>query len=71
MNEPPIFEAGGYPMGLTLYETTPVGSKVFTLKGHDPEGSSVKYGIQLTDKFVVDQKSGVMSLAKPLDREVS
>lgn len=58
-------------MGLTLYETTPVGSKVFTLKGHDPEGSPVKYGIQLTDKFVVDQKSGIMTLAKPLDREVS
>ncbi|XP_014205128.1 cadherin-87A [Copidosoma floridanum] len=69
VNEPPTFEAGGYPMGLTLSETTVVGTKVYTLKGHDPEGSPVKYGIQLTDKFVVDQRSGVVTLAKPLDRE--
>ncbi|KAJ8670760.1 hypothetical protein QAD02_002019 [Eretmocerus hayati] len=69
VNKPPQFEAGGYPIGLTLYETTPVGSKVFTLKGHDPEGSPVKYSIQLTDKFVVDPRTGAMTLAKPIDRE--
>ena len=70
VNEPPLFEPGRYPMGLILYETTSVGSKVFTLKGHDPEKLPVKYGIQLTDKFVVDEETGVMTLAKPLDREV-
>nr|OXU29140.1 hypothetical protein TSAR_006401 [Trichomalopsis sarcophagae] len=69
VNEPPIFDGSGYPMGWTLNEATPVGTKVFTLKGHDPEGSPVKYGVQLTDKFVVDQRTGVMTLAKPLDRE--
>ena len=57
-------------MGLPLSESTPVGTKVFTLKAHDPEGSPVKYGIQLTDKFVVDPQTGVISLAKPLNREV-
>lgn len=71
MNEPPVLEAGGYPTGLPLSEATPVGSTVFTLKGHDPEGSPVKYGIQLTDKFAVDPKTGTITLAKPLDREVS
>ncbi|XP_015514773.1 cadherin-87A isoform X1 [Neodiprion pinetum] len=69
VNEPPVLEAGGYPTGLPLSEATPVGSQVFVLKGHDPENSPVKYGIQLTDKFSVDPKTGIMTLAKPLDRE--
>lgn len=71
MNEPPIFDAGGYPLGLPLSEATAVGTQVFTLKGHDPEGSEVKYGIQSTDKFTVDPTTGIITLAKPLDREVS
>ncbi|KAL7306286.1 hypothetical protein TKK_0001717 [Trichogramma kaykai] len=69
VNEPPTFEAGGYPMGLPLAENTPVGSEVFILKGHDPEGSPVKYGIQLTNKFSVDEHTGVVKLSEPLDRE--
>lgn len=70
MNEPPILEAGGYPTGLPLLESTKVGSEVFVLKGHDLEGSPVKYGIQLTDYFVVNPRTGVITLAKPLNREV-
>lgn len=70
MNEPPILEAGGYPTGLPLSESTKVGTEVFVLKGHDPEGSPVKYGIQLTDHFVVNPRTGVITLAKPLNREV-
>jgi len=70
VNEPPILEAGGYPTGLPLSESTKVGTEVFVLKGHDPEGSPVKYGIQLTDHFVVDPRTGVITLAKPLNREV-
>lgn len=70
MNEPPILEAGGYPQGLPLSESTKVGTEVFVLKGHDPEGSPVKYGIQLTDHFVVNPRTGVITLAKPLNREV-
>ncbi|XP_063989387.1 cadherin-87A isoform X2 [Diachasmimorpha longicaudata] len=69
VNEPPIFEPGGFPLGLPLSEATEVGTKIATLKGHDPEGSPVKYGIQPTDKFTVDPVSGVITLAKPLDRE--
>lgn len=70
VNEPPILEAGGYPTGLPLSESTKVGTEVFVLKGHDPEGSPVKYGIQLTDHFVVNSRTGVITLAKPLNREV-
>ncbi|XP_058810290.1 cadherin-87A isoform X2 [Phymastichus coffea] len=69
VNEPPTFETGGYPVGKILSEATPVGSEVFRLKGHDPEGSLVKYGIQLNEKFIVDERTGLMTLAKPLDRE--
>nr|XP_012234071.1 PREDICTED: cadherin-87A [Linepithema humile] len=69
VNEPPILEAGGYPTGLPLSESTKVGKQVFMLKGHDPEGSPVKYGIQLTDHFVVNPRTGVITLAKPLNRE--
>ncbi|XP_034936764.1 cadherin-87A [Chelonus insularis] len=69
VNVPPEFVAGGIIEVLTLPESTPVGKEVFTLKGHDPENSEVKYGIQLTDKFTVDPKTGVITLAKPLDRE--
>ncbi|KAK1121487.1 hypothetical protein K0M31_010290 [Melipona bicolor] len=69
VNEPPILEPGGYPAGLPLSESTKVGTEVFVLKGHDPEGSPVKYGIQLTDHFVVNPRTGVITLAKPLNRE--
>ncbi|XP_043681793.1 cadherin-87A [Vespula pensylvanica] len=69
VNEPPILEAGGYPTGLPLSESTKVGTSVFVLKGYDPEGSPVKYGIQLTDYFVVDSRTGAIKLAKPLNRE--
>ncbi|KZC14387.1 Cadherin-87A [Dufourea novaeangliae] len=69
VNEPPILESGGYPAGLPLQESTKVGTEVFVLKGHDPEGSPVKYGIQLTDHFVVNSRTGVITLAKPLNRE--
>ncbi|XP_076290426.1 cadherin 87A isoform X1 [Lasioglossum baleicum] len=69
VNEPPVLESGGYPAGLPLPESTKVGTEVFVLKGHDPEGSPVKYGIQLTDHFAVNPHTGVITLAKPLNRE--
>lgn len=71
VNEPPILEDKGYPAGLALPESTKVGTEVFVLKGHDPEGSPVKYGIELTDYFAVDPRLGIITLAKPLNREVS
>lgn len=54
-----------------LKEDTPVGSIVYTLKGYDPENSSVVYGILGTDVLTVDPHSGEVKLVKPLDREVS
>ncbi|KAF7987447.1 hypothetical protein HCN44_003209 [Aphidius gifuensis] len=71
VNSPPSFEASGFPIGLPLSEDIPVGTRVFTLKGHDPENSNVKYGIQSTDKFTVDPSTGVITLSKPLDREIN
>lgn len=55
---------------LTLLESTPVGSLVYTLKGHDPEGSPVVYGLLGTEHFSVDPESGDVTIIKQLDREV-
>lgn len=54
-----------------LNENLPVGSIVYTLKGHDPENSTVRYGILGTDFFSVNPTTGEVKLEKPLDREVS
>ncbi|KAJ2947229.1 hypothetical protein O0L34_g16939 [Tuta absoluta] len=55
---------------LALSESTPVGTKVYTLEAQDPEGFPILYGLKFTDKFTVDPESGDVTLAKPLDREV-
>jgi hypothetical protein len=52
-----------------LLENTPVGSVVYTLKGEDPEGSKVTYGLKGTDKLSVDPVSGEVRVEKPIDRE--
>lgn len=54
-----------------LYESTPVGEVVYRLEGYDPEGSPVHYGLLGTDRFTVDRDTGEVTVAKPLDREVS
>ncbi|XP_073952760.1 cadherin 87A [Choristoneura fumiferana] len=56
---------------LPLSESTPVGDVVYTLKGADPSGRSVKYGLVGTDKFSVDPVSGAVTLVQPLDREIN
>lgn len=56
---------------LAMYESTPVGDVVYRLEGYDPEGSKVHYGLVGTDRFKVDRDSGEVTVAKPLDREVS
>ena len=53
----------------TLEENTPVGSAVYTLEGVDPEGSEIEFGIEDTDTFRVDPKTGVVTVARPIDRE--
>ena len=50
-------------------ENTPVGKEVYTLEGKDPEGSEITFGIEGTDTFRVDSRTGVVTVANPIDRE--
>lgn len=43
---------------------------MYTLKAVDPEGSNLRFGIMGTDKLTVDDKTGIVTVAKPIDREV-
>lgn len=54
-----------------IQENTPVGTIVYTLRGSDPENSTVHYGIVGTDRLQVDSLTGLVKLIAPLDREVS
>ena len=68
-NLPPSFTAD---MNLhVVSESTPVGAAVYTLKGSDPEGGPVMFGLSGTDRLRVDPNSGVVTVVRPLDREVS
>ncbi|GBP73902.1 Cadherin-23 [Eumeta japonica] len=51
-----------------LPENTPVGTPVYQLKGIDPENGQLRYSIS-GQYFSVDPLSGVVTLAKALDRE--
>lgn len=68
-NLPPVFSMD--MNNQALYESTPVGEKVYRLEGYDPEDSPVHYGIVGTDRFNVDRDTGEVTVAKPLDREVN
>ncbi|KAJ1523428.1 hypothetical protein ONE63_001290 [Megalurothrips usitatus] len=57
--------------GLVLFEDAAVGDVVYTLKGEDPEGSPLRYGIVGTDRFEVDRSSGQVRVVRPLDREIN
>ncbi|XP_021944400.1 cadherin-87A [Folsomia candida] len=52
-------------------ENTPLGTIVYTLKGVDPEGSPVKFGLMGTDRLKVDEKTGVVTVVKVIDRETT
>lgn len=54
-----------------ISENTPVGTAVYTLKAIDPEGLPLRYGIMGTDKLTVDDRTGIVTISKPIDREVS
>ncbi|GBP51652.1 Cadherin-87A [Eumeta japonica] len=56
---------------LPLSESTPLGEVVYALKGRDPEGQPIKYGLVGTDRFSVNADTGEITLVKPLDREVN
>ena len=53
----------------TIKENTPVGSIIYTLKGEDPEGSRVRYGLSETDLLSVDPITGAVKVVKDIDRE--
>uniref|UniRef100_A0AAY4CZ98 Cadherin-related family member 1 n=1 Tax=Denticeps clupeoides TaxID=299321 RepID=A0AAY4CZ98_9TELE len=58
----------------SLSEDTPVGTLVYILNGTDPEGQPVRYGLTFEpgskEYFQVDSKTGILTLAEELDREV-
>ncbi len=54
----------------TLKENTPVGTVVYRLDGIDPEGSEVRFGMEGTEAFEVDAKSGEVTVAQVIDREM-
>uniref|UniRef100_A0A1B6L3B2 Cadherin domain-containing protein n=1 Tax=Graphocephala atropunctata TaxID=36148 RepID=A0A1B6L3B2_9HEMI len=68
-NQPPVFTDD---MNNQIFsEETPVGDIIYQLKGSDPEGSPVHYGIVGTDRLQVDRETGQVKLVQPLDREVN
>lgn len=69
-NRAPYFLAGGDMARFSIQEGTPVGSPVYRLQGSDPEGSKVHYSISGQD-FTVDRDSGIVSLVRPVDRELT
>ncbi|XP_047097698.1 cadherin-23 [Schistocerca piceifrons] len=68
LNRAPQFVPGGDMARFALREDTLVDAPVYQLRGSDPEGTAVHYSISGTH-FTVDRESGVVTLAKPLDRE--
>ena len=67
LNLPPSFTADMNQF--TLSENTPLGMAVYTLKGSDPENSPVSFAIEGTETFRVDSSSGVVTVARNIDRE--
>lgn len=53
----------------TINENTPVNSHVFQLVAHDPENTPVSFELDGTDLLKVDRRTGVVSVAKSIDRE--
>nr|CAD7588331.1 unnamed protein product [Timema genevievae] len=68
-NLPPTFTRDNN--NAVLSESAPVGHQVFQLQGSDPEGSPVHYGLFGTDYLRVDRDTGVVTVVKSLDREVT
>ncbi|XP_066532409.1 cadherin-7-like [Hoplias malabaricus] len=75
VNEPPVFTSPVSKM--TVSEAARVGTIIGTVTAHDPDAanSAIKYSIDrntdLERFFNVEANTGVISTAKPLDREVN
>jgi len=67
-NKPPFFTSDLSNHVIT--ENTPIGTVIYTLKAQDPENSPLKFGLMGTDKLTVDEKTGQVTVVKPIDREV-
>ncbi|RWS21315.1 cadherin-87A-like protein, partial [Leptotrombidium deliense] len=66
---PPFFTKN---IDLTLInENTAVGTQVFQLEAKDPENSPLLFGIEGTNLLHVNRRSGAVSVAANIDREVS
>ena len=57
------------PDGIRLEENIDIGTEVFTLQASDPEGSPVSFGLEGTTMLTVEPQTGVVSLARQVDRE--
>ncbi|CAL4115826.1 unnamed protein product, partial [Meganyctiphanes norvegica] len=53
-----------------LNEDTPVGAAVYTLQATDPEEGPIKYGLTGSDRLKVNPETGVVTVTRPLDREI-
>uniref|UniRef100_A0A4W5PNL1 Cadherin 7 n=1 Tax=Hucho hucho TaxID=62062 RepID=A0A4W5PNL1_9TELE len=75
VNEPPVYSTQLSRMGVS--EDARVGTSIGKVSAHDPDSSNsaIRYSIDrntdLERFFNVDALSGVISTAKPLDREVN
>ncbi|XP_033010720.1 cadherin-7 isoform X2 [Lacerta agilis] len=75
VDEPPIFTSRLYTM--VVSEAAKVGTIIGTVAAHDPDASNspVRYSIDrntdLERYFNIDANSGVITTAKPLDRETN
>ncbi|CAB3373854.1 Hypothetical predicted protein [Cloeon dipterum] len=67
-NKPPRFLPGGDMLRISVPEDAAVGTSIYTLKGEDPDGGEVHYSIS-GQTFEVNRNTGVVTLARPLDRE--
>lgn len=52
-----------------INENVPLGTVLGTLQAYDPENSSLTYGIEGTDLFIVNPRTGQVTVRKPIDRE--
>ncbi|KAL7385942.1 hypothetical protein ABVT39_002232 [Epinephelus coioides] len=74
LDEPPVFSSSVSRMMIS--EAAPVGTDVGSVSAHDPDAKSspIRYSIDwksdVEHYFDVDSSSGVITTARPLDREV-
>ncbi|XP_072267595.1 cadherin-7 [Pyxicephalus adspersus] len=75
VDEPPVFSQAFYTM--VESESAKIGSSIGTVMAHDPDStnSPVRYSIDrntdLERYFNIDANSGIITIAKPLDRETN